>query len=591
VLAAENRDYYSEPGISPKGILRAAWTNVRGGGVKQGASTITQQYAKNAYLTQERTFSRKLKEVVIAVKLDRAYSKDEVLEFYLNTVYFGRGAYGIETAAQTYFGKPPRAHAGEGAVLAALLRSPSRTTRSRTRRTPGSAGTTSQGHAGGGLARGRAAGVPEGEAEDTKDELAGPQGYLVQQVQDELEGKGFTEGRIRSAGLRITTTIDRRAQAEAVKAVESVTGKTLPEGVHRALVAVEPGTGRIKAQYAGTDYVAKPFNAATQGTAQAGSSFKPYVLAAALDSRMSLKTKMDGASPQMFGDYEVENYGDESYGEIDLVEATAKSVNTVYVPLGERAGLSHVAEVATRLGHHADMSKDSRLPSFPLGTTAVSRCRRPRRTRRSPPAASTRTATSSRRQGRQGPRALQGRAPDDGGAHVGCRGRHQLRAAAGRRGRHRARGAAARRPTGRRQDGHHDRQHGGLVRRLHPSARHRGRAVLGGPGRAAARHRRRRGGDRRQPAAKTWSRFMAAALEGQPVKQFPKPVYGGVEPSPSAVPSPSASASPSPEPSSSPSSLPLPSASAFVYTYVPPSQEPYQPETQRTRSRSRRSPL
>ncbi len=582
VLAAENRDYYSEPGISPKGILRAAWTNLRGGGVKQGASTITQQYAKNAYLTQERTFSRKIKEVVIAVKLDRAYSKDEVLEFYLNTVYFGRGAYGIETAAQTYFGKPAaKLTAGEGAVLAALLRSPSAYDPAKD---PQDARErwdyVVQGMQEEGWLEGQQPAYPTVKPRDTKDELAGPQGYLVQQVQDELEAKGFDEGRLRSAGLRITTTVDRRAQAEAVKAVEGVTGKTLPEGVHRALVAVEPGTGRIRAQYAGSDYVTMPFNAATQGTAQAGSSFKPYVLAAALDSRMSLKTKMDGSSPQTFGDYEVDNYGDESFGEIDLVQATAHSVNTVYVPLGERAGLTHVAEVAGRLGITADMTKDSALPSFPLGTTSVS------------PLSQAEAYATFAARGQHADSYLVERVEDAKG-HVLYEADPQTTEAL---------------PTGVADDTSYALQHvvtDGTGR----AAQLPGRPAAGKTGTTSGNTAAWFVGYTPQLAtavalfsedpdvplrgiagvdevtggslpAKTWSRFMAAALEGQPVREFPPPAYGGVEPSPSAPPSPSSSPSPSPSPEPSTSPSPAPSASVFVYTYAPPSEQPYEPQTQ-----------
>ncbi|TAL11717.1 MAG: penicillin-binding protein, partial [Frankiales bacterium] len=205
ILAAENRDYYSEPGISPRGIVRAAWANLRGGGVKQGASTITQQYAKNAYLSQERTWSRKLKEVVIAVKLDRDHSKDEVLELYLNTVYFGRGAYGIEVAAQTWFGKPAaELSAAEGAVLASVLRSPAAydpatdPERARERWDYVIRGMQDEG-----WLEGEQPTYPEVLPPPAGDRLAGPQGYLVRQVQDELERLGFSEARVRSGGLRV----------------------------------------------------------------------------------------------------------------------------------------------------------------------------------------------------------------------------------------------------------------------------------------------------------------------------------------------------------------------------------------------------
>jgi membrane peptidoglycan carboxypeptidase len=581
VLAAENRDFYSEPGISPKGILRAAWANVRGGGVKQGASTITQQYAKNAYLSQERTLSRKLKEVVIAVKLERAYSKDEVLEFYLNTVYFGRGAYGIQTAAQTYFGKPAaQLTAGEGAVLAALLRSPAAydpvedPQDARERWDYVVKGMQEEG-----WLEGEQPAYPAVKPKDTSDELAGPQGYLVQQVQDELEREGFTEGMIRSSGLRITTTVDPRVQAEAVKAVESVTGKTLPEGVHRALVAVEPGTGAIRAQYAGTDYLKKPFNAATQGTAQAGSSFKPYVLAAALDSRMSLRSTMDGASPQTFGDYEVENYGDEQFGEIDLVQATAHSVNTVYVPLGERAGLSHVAEVATRLGITADMSKDSQLPSFPLGTTSVT-----------PLSQAVAYATIAAR-GQHADAYLVETVEDAKGRVLYEAARKTVEAltsdvaddtsyalqqvvadGTGRAAQLPGRPAAGKTGT---TTGNTAAWFVGYTPQLATSV-----AIFSEdpdvPLRDMAGVDEVTGGSL---PAKTWSRFMAAALEGEPVEEFPPPAYGGVEPTPSPLPSATATAEPSatPEPTTSPT--PLVEVSPYVYGYAPPTNQPYQPAT------------
>src|SRR3954453_324933 len=125
VLAAEDRNFYGEPGISPTGIMRAVWVDMRGGDIKQGGSTITQQYVKNAYLTQERTFTRKFKEIFIAVKLGNTQSKDQILTDYLNTIYFGRNAYGIQAASKAYFGKDVnKLDAAEGAVLAAVIRAP-----------------------------------------------------------------------------------------------------------------------------------------------------------------------------------------------------------------------------------------------------------------------------------------------------------------------------------------------------------------------------------------------------------------------------------------------------------------------------------
>ncbi len=582
VLAAENRDYYSEPGISPRGILRAAWANLRGGGVKQGASTITQQYAKNAYLSQERTWSRKLKEVVIAVKLDRDHSKDEVLELYLNTVYFGRGAYGIEVAAQTWFGKPAaELSAAEGAVLAAVLRSPaaydpaSDPERARERWDYVIRGMQEQG-----WLEGEQPTYPEVLPPPAGDRLAGPQGYIVRQVQDELERLGFSEARVRSGGLRVVTTIDRKAQAAAVRTVHEVSGKELPEGVHRALVSVEPGTGRIRAEYAGADYVARQFNSATQGIAQAGSTFKPYVLAAALDSGMSLKTTMDGTSPQTFGDYEVSNYGDTSFGEIDLVQATAKSVNTVYVPLGQKVGGHAVAETARRLGISTDMTEQSALPSFALGVTAVT-----------PLDSAVAYATLAAGGVHAEPYVVEEVTDPDGevlhraepvtqqaiSAGVAADTTHALQAVveqgSGRGARLSGRPAAGKTGT---TTGNTAAWFVGYTPQLATAV-----AIFSEkqdtPLRGIAGVGEVTGGSL---PARTWRAFMSSALEGQPVKQFPEPVFGGVAPSPSPSASPSASASaspsasPTPSPTLSPSPVPSPTWSPYVYTYEPYSPQP-----------------
>ena len=412
------------------------------------------------------------------------------------------------------------------------------------------------------------------------DRLAGPQGYLVRQVQDELERLGFSESRVRSGGLRVVTTIDRKAQAAAVRTVHEVSGKQMPEGVHRALVSVEPGTGRIRAEYAGADYVARQFNSATQGIAQAGSSFKPYVLAAALDSGMSLKTTMSGASPQTFGDYEVSNYGDASFGEMDLVQATAKSVNTVYVPLGQKVGGHAVAETARRLGISTDMTEQSALPSFALGVTAVT-----------PLDSAVAYATLAAGGVHAEPYIVEEVTDPDGevlhrakpvtqqaiSAGVAADTTHALQAVvqegSGRGARLAGRPAAGKTGT---TTGNTAAWFVGYTPQLATAV-----AIFSEkqdtPLRGIAGVGEVTGGSL---PARTWRAFMSSALEGQPVKDFPEPVFGGIAPSPSPTASPSASpsvspsASPTPSPTLSPSSVPSPTYSPYVYTYEPYSPQP-----------------
>ncbi|MFN2522668.1 MAG: transglycosylase domain-containing protein [Mycobacteriales bacterium] len=577
VLAAENRDYYSEPGISFKGIGRAFWVNLHGN-ASQGGSTITQQYAKNVFLSRDKTLRRKAREALLAVKLDRKYSKDEILGYYLNTVYFGRGAYGIESAAQVYFGKKAAAlDASEGAVLAALLRSPSGYDPARNPKDARARweyvidGMRSEG-----WLKGNAT-YPAVRPRRQSDAQAGPQGYLVQQVLDELEKNGISESEVASGGLRISTTIDRRAQAAAVRAVREMGGATAPAGLHRALVAVEPGTGRIRAEYAGDDYVKRPFNDVTQGIAQAGSSFKPFVLAAALDSGMSLKLQMDGKSPQTFGNYEVRNFGPgagEQFPMIDLVKATAHSVNTVFVPLGQQVGLPQVAGTATRLGVTADMTKDSRYPSLSLGVTAVHPI--DQATAYATLAARgvhadpfiVQQVTNARRHliyraKRQTANALPQSVADDTTYAL----QHVVTEGTGRAAQLTGRPAAGKTGT---TSGNTAAWFVGYTPQLATAvALFSDRQNV--PLRGIAGVDEVTGGSL---PARAWHDFMTAATKGMPVEQFAPPVYGGNAPSPS--PSPSPSASPSPTPSASPSAagevLPS-SATQPGYDYAPPSPD------------------
>ena len=363
VLAAEDRKFYSNQAFSVTGIARALINNLKSGSLNgEGGSTITQQYAKTAFLTSSRTIERKIKELVIAMKLENALSKDQIFENYLNTIYFGRGSYGVQTASQQYFNRNvDQLNLSQTAVIASILRSPGYYDPSLSEENGVRLENRFQYVIDGMLNQGwitqeqaDKAKFPTVAPRVTSGSLSGPKGHVISQVQRDLGRLGFSEEQLLEGGLIIRTTLVQKAQQSAVDAVTKFYPKKAPENLRIGLVAIRPGTGEIIALYGGRDYLERQLNDATQSIALAGSTFKPFALIAGFEAGIPLTSMWNGDSPQTFDDlgkpYIVSNYGNEGWGQIDLLTATQHSVNTIFVPLGMKAGMDKVVDAARRAG-------------------------------------------------------------------------------------------------------------------------------------------------------------------------------------------------------------------------------------------------
>ena len=381
VMAAENRNYYSERAFSITGIGHAIISNIVTLGNGRGGSTITQQYAKTAFLTSERSITRKVKELVIALKLENALSKDQIFENYLNTIYFGRGSYGVQTAAQQYFNRNAnQLSISQSAVIASILRSPGlydpALSEANKKRLEGRFQYVINGM----LeqkwitpAEATAAKLPTVAPRTLGGTLSGPKGYLVDSVQKELAKLGYTQDQLLVGGYVIKTTLDQRAQQSAVDAVNKLSPTPAPANLRIGLAAIRPGTGEIVAMYGGKDFVQRQLNDATQSITSAGSTFKPFALIAALEAGIPLTSVWNGDTPQTFDDlgkpYTVSNYANEGWGQINLLTATAHSVNTVFVPLGIKAGMDKVVDAARRAGIPDNVAMIA-TPSVVLGVAS-----------------------------------------------------------------------------------------------------------------------------------------------------------------------------------------------------------------------------
>jgi penicillin-binding protein 1A len=359
VMGVEDRNFYEHGGISTTGIARALFTNVRSGSVQQGGSTITQQYIKNAAVGAEQTYARKVQEAALAVKLEREYSKDQILEFYLNTIYWGRGAYGIQAAARTYFDvDASELSLNQSATLAGMIASPSNLDPAEApervdgRRQVALTGMLEQDwidqteHD-----AAVAEGVPD-VTERTGVEL-GPNAYYLDAVRRELSRVDeFDEGEL-FRGLRIYTQLSPRLQRIA----QSVLASAVAEGPTDtgSIVTVDPRTGGVLALVGGPDIDTQQLNAAVVSPRQPGSTFKAFTLQAFTEAEYSPESTLPAPAElevdtEGGDDYTVNNYGGNAYGEQTVYQATMTSTNTVYFQMQEEAGRERVIDAASRAG-------------------------------------------------------------------------------------------------------------------------------------------------------------------------------------------------------------------------------------------------
>jgi penicillin-binding protein 1A len=367
-IAIEDRRFYSHYGVDPIGILRAAVTNILHRGVSQGGSTLTQQLAKNLFLTQERTLGRKLQEAELALWLERKHSKAEILELYLNRVYFGSGAYGVEAAAQRYFGKSAKnVTIAEAAMLAGLVKSP---TRLAPNRNPEGAEKRAETVL---AAMEDAKFITEAQAKasighasyNVKAAGAGTVNYVadwIGEVLDDLVGQV-------EQNIVVETTIDPKLQSIAEAAViDELAAKSVKFNVSQgALVAMSPD-GAVRAMVGGRNYAESQYNRAVTAKRQPGSAFKPFVYLTAIEAGLTPETIRQDAPLDVKG-WKPENFSHEYFGAVTLTQALAMSLNTVAVRLGLEVGAKNVVRTAHRLGISSKLEANA---SIALGTSEVS---------------------------------------------------------------------------------------------------------------------------------------------------------------------------------------------------------------------------
>ncbi len=380
IIASEDANFYEHTGVDPLALVRAVWVNVRTGAIQQGGSTLTQQYVKNAFVGDDVTLRRKVEEAVLSISLERRLSKDEILEAYLNTVYFGEGASGIEAAAVTYFGVgADELTLAQGATLAQLLPAPSL-------RNPVADPDGARARRDALLDRmeelGRAtpADVEAARSSDlgvvARRRDPGTYPYVVQHVR-RLLTEAYGEEEVLTGALRVRTTV----QPAAMTALEEAVAAQLPRqedrpGVDAGAVAVDPATGDVLAWYGGRDHTASQFDLAMQARRRPGSTFKPIAYLAALEDGIEPDTVYP--APGAFDEGELcdpgwgpANASGNGFGRLQLREALFRSVNTVFAQVGCDVGADALAETAARLGVRTELERTPQLAIGGFGSNTT----------------------------------------------------------------------------------------------------------------------------------------------------------------------------------------------------------------------------
>jgi penicillin-binding protein 1A len=376
IVSVEDQRFFEHNGIDVRGVARALWQDVRQQGIVEGGSTITQQFVKNAYIRNERTLARKVREAALAWQLEQRWSKDRILTAYLNTIYFGHGAYGIQQAARAYFKKSAKELGlAESALLAGIPADPAlydpavnpgraALRRRHVLRMMLDQGKITQRQ----FERATKAALP------TPDDIRlpgtqGPAPYFVNYVKDELVAR-YGAGRVFGGGLKVTSTIDLDLQLKARAAIERILRN--PEGPAAALVAIDPRSGAVKAMFGGRNFRQSQFNLAAQAKRQPGSAFKPIVLATAMNEGISPITELESKPVSIdAGDriWKVTNYDKTYLGRVNLSRAIVSSDNTVYAQLTDLVGPKAIVKTAHGLGIRSPLAP---YFSIGLGSVAVS---------------------------------------------------------------------------------------------------------------------------------------------------------------------------------------------------------------------------